>query len=219
MPRKKRPDQATYPVLVLIAGMVWMVIGFGTLALSALSLALLLTSTRAPANQMVLVILNAVTLGVGGLFLLLGLQSVRGSGQSCMVPGIIAFVSGVVLAIGAAYVIGGSSDFDGRTSSSWLSAVVQLLFGLGLAGTGVAVCYADKSYRRWRQYQDAVENPGRYEKARSEEEEEDAPPAKPRKSKRAAVEEEEAPAKQRRSRAVEEEKPPVRKQRRPVAEE
>ena len=86
MATSRKSPPANYPVLVLIAGFVWMIVGLALLGLGALNLAFLLTSNR---SAPILMVMQAALVGIGGLFLLLGIQSVRGSGKSCMVPGII----------------------------------------------------------------------------------------------------------------------------------
>lgn len=165
---KKRPEKAEYPALVNVAGVIWLIIAVALTGLGVISLAMLLTLDRSPANLGLLLVSHVVVIGAGALFLVMGIELCRGSGKSTIVPGSVGFLVGVLLCLLGIYIYLQTNDLDRNrmpTERAIITMALLFILGLSLVATGLAVYFSRAAFDKWLQYKDCLDNPQEHQPA------------------------------------------------------
>ncbi len=145
-------DSTPFPVTVTVAGIGWIV--FGSLVLLNLLFLLAILGGLAGAEKpgaaagfVAGATCIAAFVGlIGGAFIFVGIQSVRGTARDTLGNGIGSLVFGA-LNLGRAALIFGS----GR--GGYLEGGIALLVGLGLIGAGILALVGRAEYKAWRKAQ------------------------------------------------------------------
>jgi hypothetical protein len=158
-PVRRRPE---FPLLVRIAGIIWIVFGCVILLNAAVSLLVSLgqaaprggaeAAGRATGSMCGV----AVILLFGGAFILVGVQSIRGTAKDTLGNGIGSIVFGFLnLGCGLMLMLGGAMAGGGAGVVILIGSAISLLAGVGLLAAGVLALIGRDAYKTWRRAQKA----------------------------------------------------------------
>src|SRR5262245_45641031 len=135
-----------FPGTVLTAGIIWIVFG-GLIILNAVGVVLLglvLVGRGPGAGEMAtaIVLVSLIVAVFGAVFLMVGIQSIRGTARATLANGSGSIVFGLIAFAGALSLIGSNQVIQG---------ILSFLSGSGLLAAGVLALVGRSDYRAWRQ--------------------------------------------------------------------
>jgi hypothetical protein len=148
-PRSSRSGsfEPAFPILVKVAGIIWII--YGCLALAAMSLNVAMFALSTPANErqrddlIAAATCSVCCVGpVAAVFILVGYQSIRGTANDTLGNGIGSIIFGA---------LGFASGITLTLAAQLFQAAMVLAFAALLISAGVLALIARSDYRLWRQ--------------------------------------------------------------------